>query len=324
MKKIKNQTVLYQTKTGAIELKGDFKKETLWANRMQMAKMFGVNPQAITKHIQNIYKEEELQKSSTSSKMELVQNESGRRVRREIDIYNLDILIAVGYRINSIVGTKFRQWATKTLREHITKGFTVNRSQIKNNYSEFMKVVENLKVLLPPDGVVDQKSVLELINAFSATWLSIDAYDKDKLVTTGTTRRSVNLTTEHLIKTLVDFKVALTKRGEASELFGVERQKNNIEGIVGNVMQSFGGKPMYPTIEEKAAHLLYFMIKNHPFIDGNKRSGAYAFIWFLKKTGIFNLAAMSPAALTALTLLVAESEPKNKERMIKITLQLLR
>lgn len=321
MTKIKNQMVVYQAKTGAIELKGDFKKETLWATQAQIAEVFGVERSVITKHIRNILKDKELAVNSVCAKSAHTAPDSKTY---EVQFYNLDLILAVGYRTNSARAITFRQWATKTLRDHITKGFTINRSQIKNNYSEFMKVVENLKVLLPPDGVVDQKSVLELINAFSATWLSIDAYDKDRLATTGTTKRAVNLTTEHLMKALIDFKVALTKRGEASELFGVERQKNNIQGIVGNVMQSFGGRPMYPTIEEKAAHLLYFMIKNHPFIDGNKRSGAYAFIWFLKKTGIFNLAAMSPAALTALTLLVAESEPKNKERMIKITLQLLR
>ncbi|MFH0857770.1 MAG: RhuM family protein [Candidatus Magasanikbacteria bacterium] len=323
-KNIKNQVVVYQTKTGAIELKGDLKKETLWASRMQMSKMFGVNPQAISKHIQNIYKEKELKKITTSSKLELVQNESGRQVHRKIDIYNLDILIAVGYRINSVVGTKFRQWATKTLREHITRGYTINRSRIKYNYAEFMKAVENIKMLLPPNGGVDQSSVLELISAFSATWLSLDAYDKDNLVTSGSTKRSVQLTAEQLREALSDFKIALMKKGEATDLFGTERQTKNVEGIVGNVMQSFGGKSLYPTVEEKAAHLLYFMVKNHPFIDGNKRSGAYAFIWFLKKTGTLNLSIINPTTLTALTLFVAESDPKNKERMVKLILQLLR
>jgi prophage maintenance system killer protein len=291
---------------------------------MQMAKIFGVNPQAISKHIQNIYREKELQKIRTSSKMELVQNESGRSVTREVDIYNLDILIAVGYRINSVIGTKFRQWATKILHKHITKGYTINRSQIKNNYSEFTQAVENLKSLLPVGSLVDQKSVLELVSAFTATWLSIDAYDKDKLATSGTTKRSVMLTAQELSEALTNFKFEITKRGEAGELFGRERQPNSIDGIVGNIMQSFGGKPLYPTIEEKAAHLLYFVVKNHPFSDGNKRSGAYAFVWFLKKAGILNLSIIAPSTLTVITLLVAESEPKNKEKVIKLVLQLLR
>lgn len=149
MKKEGKQIVFYQASSGAIELRGDFERETVWATRMQMAEIFGVNPQAISKHIQNIYKEKELPAKATSSKMELVQNESGRTVKRNVDIYNLDILIAVGYRINSVVGTKFRQWATKTLREHITKGYTINRKRIAQNYDEFMKAVADIQVFLP-------------------------------------------------------------------------------------------------------------------------------------------------------------------------------
>ena len=251
-----HQIIVYQAKTGAIELRGDATSETIWANRMQMAKIFGVNPQAISKHIQNIYNEKELQRTRTSSKMELVQNESGRQVSREVDVYNLDILIAVGYRINSIIGTKFRQWATKTLREHITKGYTINRSQIKNNYSEFMQAVENLKALLPPDGVIDQKSVLELISAFSATWLSLEAFDKDELVTSGVTKRKITLTAEQLSLTLVDLKNVLIKKGEATELFGTERQSKNVEGIVGNIMQSFGGHTLLFGFSKKPVSLV--------------------------------------------------------------------
>ena len=136
-----NNSVVYQAKSGAIELRGDFKYETLWANRMQMAEVFGVNPQAISKHIHNIYKEKELSRKATSSKMELVQDESGRTVKRQVDIYNLDIIIAVGYRINSVMGTKFRIWATKTLHEHIVKGYTINRMIVAKNYHSFMDAV---------------------------------------------------------------------------------------------------------------------------------------------------------------------------------------
>lgn len=161
--KIKKEVVIYQAKSGAIELRGDFGRETVWANRMQMAEMFGVNPQAISKHIQNIYKENELPRGATSSKMELVQNESGRQVRREVDIYNLDVLIAVGYRINSVVGTKFRQWATKTLRAHIVDGYTINKSRIAKNYDAFLQAVADVKALLPAGAVVDTESILGLI-----------------------------------------------------------------------------------------------------------------------------------------------------------------
>lgn len=319
----KNKIVIYQNSSGAIELRGDVKNETIWANRMQMAKMFGVNPQAISKHINNIYKENELNEKVTSSKMELVQNESGRIVKRQIDIYNLDILIAVGYRISSITGTKFRQWATKTLREHITKGYTINRKQIAKNYESFMKAVSNIEKLLPEHINLDPKAVIELIKEFASTWVSLDSYDRESLQIKGVTKKNVKLTGDELTSAISNLKDELIKKGETTDLFATERQRDSVQGIVGNVMQTFGGKPLYETIEEKAANLLYFMVKNHPFIDGNKRSGAFAFIWFLRKTKAKGFKNINPATLTALTLFIAESHPKNKEQMIALITQLL-
>jgi len=327
MKKIKkqklNNVIVYQNSSGAIELRGDIKNETIWANRMQMAKMFEVNPQAISKHILNIYKENELNKDATSSKMELVQNESGRFVKRQVDVYNLDILIAVGYRISSITGTKFRQWATKTLKDHITKGYTINRNQISKNYDSFIKIVENIQKLIPEETIFDSKSTLDLIKSFAKTWISLDAYDKEILKVNSITKKKINLTSLDLLSSIQELKYELIKKGEATDLFAQERQKENIQGIVGNVMQSFDGKFLYESLEEKAAHLLYFIIKNHPFIDGNKRSGAFAFIWFLKKNKVKGFKNINPSSLTALTLLIAESNPKNKNQMIALITQLL-
>lgn len=327
MKKQKLQTkssvVIYRAKNGAIELRGDFDNETLWANRTQMAQMFGVNPQAISKHIQNIYKEKELQKKPTSSKMELVQNESGRTVKRQVDIYNLEILIAVGYRIHSVVGTKFRQWATKVLKEHITKGFTINRTQIQKNYQEFLKAVESVQSLLPEHVTLDPKTILELIKEFSSTWVSLDAYDKESLSPIGRNKKAIRLDSLELITAIQSLKSELMRKGEATEIFAQEQKNGNIEGIIGNVMQSFAGQDVYKTAEEKAAHLLYFMVKNHPFVDGNKRSGAFAFIWFLRKTKLKTARNISPHVLTALTLLIAESDPKKKDQMTALITQML-
>ena len=323
-KKFENQIVIYQTKSGAIELRGDFGKETIWANRMQMAEMFGVNPQAISKHIHNIYKEKELERKATSSKMELVQNESGRSITRQIDVYNLDILIAVGYRINSVIGTKFRQWATKTLREHITQGYTINRKRISQNYDAFMKAVSDIQTLLPEHVTLDPQKVLDLIKEFASTWVSLDAYDKETLVVVGTTRKAIKLTGEELTNAIHALRAELLKKGETTPIFAQERNKGSVEGIVGNVMQSFGGKPVYASIEEKAAHLLYFMVKNHPFTDGNKRSGAFAFVWFLRKFRVKGNRNINAASLTALTLLIAESDPKKKEQMVALVTQLLK
>ncbi len=315
--------IIYQAKNGAIELRGDFTHETIWANRMQMAEMFGVNPQAISKHIQNIYQEGELVQRATSSKMELVQDESGRVVKRQVDIYNLDILIAVGYRINSVVGTKFRQWATKTLRGYIIDGFAINKGRIAKNYTQFLNMIDDVKKLLPVGTSVNPKDAIELISLFADTWLSLDAYDKERLPKGKLTKKKVDITAIKVSEGLVELRNALLEKGEATEIFGHERSEGSVVGIVGNVMQSFGGNELYPTVEEKAAHLLYFMVKNHPYTDGNKRSGAFAFVWFLKQADTLNVTKLTPSALTALTILVAESDPAHKEKIVKLILNLI-
>lgn len=320
----KRDLVIYQTKTGAIEFRGDFSKETIWATLDQIAKVFGRDKSVISRHLRNIYKEGELDSKATVAKNATVQIEGKRRVERVIEYYNLDAIISIGYRVNSKIATKFRQWATKILRTYVSEGFVVNKNRIAKNYGQFMEAVENIKHLLPAGAPIDHASVLELISTFADTWLSLDAYDKDNLAAKGVTKKSVVFTAEQLSNALLNFKHTLIKKGEATELFGSERKAESISSIVGNVMQSFGGKPMYPTIEEKAAHLLYFMVKNHPFVDGNKRSGAYSFIWFLNRVKALDRSKITPPALTALTLFVAESDPKNKERMIKLILQLLK
>jgi hypothetical protein len=244
-----------------------------------------VGSQAITKHLQNIYKENELPKRATCSKMELVQLEGKRIVRRSVEIYNLDAIISVGYRISSKTGTKFRQWATKTLRSHIVNGYTINRSRVAKNYGKFLEAVESVKKLLAPGSSVKIEDALELIKMFSGTWLSLEAYDKSSLPTAGATKKQVHVTAEELLGALSELKKELLGKKGASSLFGSERDRGSVAGIVGNVFQSFDGKDLYATLEEKAAHLLYFMVKNHPFTDGNKRNGAFAFIWFLGKAG---------------------------------------
>jgi predicted DNA binding protein len=322
--KLQKNMVVYQAPNGSIKLRGDLERETIWATRMQMADIFGVNPQAISKHIQNIYRENELHKKSTSSKMELVRNESGRTVKRQVDVYNLDILIAVGYRISSMVGTKFRQWATKTLREHITKGYTIDHKRIADNYDAFMRSVADIQALLPANTIIEPQQILALIKEFASTWVSLDAYDKDELRSIGATKRAVKLTGQELTAAIAQLRNELLRKGEATEIFAEERSRGSIEGIVGNVMQSFSGKPLYPTAEEKAAHLLYFMVKNHPFTDGNKRSGAFAFVWFLRKARIKGGRNINPTGLTALTLLIAESRPEKKAQMVALVTQLLK
>lgn len=319
----KNSVVIYQAKSGAIELRGDFNKETIWATQAQIARIFGVTPQNITIHLRNIYKQAELLEKATCKESLQVQIEGKRKISRKVREYNLDAVIAVGYRINSVIGTQFRQWATKTLRSHIIDGYTINKSRIKFNYDTFLQSVADIQALLPDDNIIDPKNILELIKEFASTWISLDAYDRESLTVSGATKKSITLTGQQLTDAISDLRTALMQKGEATDIFALEKTKHSVEGIIGNVMQSFGGKPIYPTIEEKAAHLLYFMVKNHPFVDGNKRSGAFAFVWFLRRTNITGAKNINPAALTVLTLLIAESNPKKKDQMIALVTTLL-
>ena len=222
------------------------------------------------------------------------------------------------------MAVEFRKWVTKTLHAYIVDGYTINKKRLIKNYDSFMQAVEEVKKLLPADRTINSESTIELVKLFASTWFSLDAYDKDSFSIKGTTKKQINITADSLKEALFDFKKELISKKEASDLFGVERTKDSIPGIIGSIFQSFNGSELYPTIEQKAAYLLYFIIKNHPFIDGNKRSGAFSFVWFLRKAGILDRARITPEALTALALLIAVSDSKDKDRIIGIVLMLLK
>lgn len=321
-----SKVVIYQARTGAIQLHEDLKRETVWASLQQIADLFDTDKSGISRHLKNIYKTGELDKASTVAKIATVQKEGGRSISRKIEYYDLDAILSVGYRVNSKKATYFRRWATKTLRDHIVKGYTVNRSRIARNYQEFMLAVDSVKELLQAGqtGHKETKDLLELISAFADTWFSLNAYDRSALPKAGFTRRAVNINTAELSASLGLLRSELIEKNEASGLFGNERNRGAMSAIVGNVLQSFDKKDLYRTVEEKAAHLLYFLVKDHPFTDGNKRSGAFSFIWFLNKARLLDTSRLNAGALTALTLLIAESKPTDKDRMIGVILRLLR
>lgn len=312
--------IIYQTKAGAIELREDFRAETIWASLDQITSLFDRDKSVISRHIKNIFKEGELREKSVVAFFATTASD-GKTYK--VAYFNLDVILSVGYRVNSKKATIFRQWATKTLRSHIVDGYTINKKRLAKNYDSFLKVVEQMKTLLPSGGAVDAVSAMELVKMFASTWLSLDAYDKSSLPKSGLTKKQVEFTAEELKHALLKLKHELMAKCEATDLFGSERIGQSVSGIIGNVFQTFGGKDLYPTIEEKSAHLLYFMVKNHPYADGNKRSGAFAFVWFLKKAGILNPARLTAEALTALTLFVAESNPKDKDKTVGLVLLLL-
>lgn len=315
--KTHEQIVIYQSKNQTIQLDVRVNKDTVWLTQNQMTQLFGRERTVITKHINNIFREGELSENSNVQNMHFAHSD------KPVKTYSLDVVISVGYRVKSLEGTRFRQWATEVLKQHILKGYTINAARIQVNYTQFIEAVENIKALWSDDFQIGKDNLFELITLFADTWFSLDAYDKDQLLARGINKKKVLLTAEKLKKALIAFKQKLIERSEASNIFGVERAEGSISGIVGNVMQSFDGKEVYPTVEEKAAHLLYFLIKNHPFIDGNKRSGAYAFVWFLQETKMLDVNHITPAALTALTLLIAESSPKDKDKMIGLICSVL-
>jgi len=317
------EIIIFQADSGAIELKEDLQSETIWGSIDQIANLFGVQKAAISKHLKNIYKDQELEKEATVSKMETVRLEGNREVSRNIEYYNLDAIISVGYRVNSKTATKFRRWATQTLKTHITKGYTINPARIEQNYEEFLKAVEQIKELSVGKANVRTEDVLELVKTFSQTWFSLESYDKEKFPKKGNTRKDVEIQASELYEAVAEFKNELQRKKEATDLFAQEKKAKTLEGILGNVFQSVFGEDAYPSLEEKAAHLLYFIIKNHPFNDGNKRTGAFAFVWFLQRTEIDFQRKISPETLTALALLIAESDPKEKDKMIGLVLLIL-
>lgn len=312
-----NKIVVYQAKNGAIAFRGDFSKETIWATQAQIVDLFSVDQSVVSRHIRNIFKDGEIEKKSNMQKMHNANSD------KPVILYSLDIILAVGYRTNSKRAIEFRQWATKTLHAHIVDGYTINRSRIAKNYDSFMRAVAEVKNLLPAGTAIGDENILELISFFADTWFSLNAYDRENFALGHVTKKKIILAAETFMHGVSELKSELITRGEASELFAAERHERAVEGIIGNIMQSFGGKELYPSIEEKAAHLLYFIVKNHPFVDGNKRTGAYAFVWFLNRANILNKERITPNALTALTLLVAESDPKDKERTVGLIKMIL-
>ncbi len=319
-----NELVIYQTDEGAIQLRADVRENTLWATQRQLSEVFTVDVRTINEHIKNIFSEGELEESPTLRKFRIVQKEGSREVERKVAHYNLNMILSVGYRVNSKTATKFRQWATQTLNQHITQGYTINQHLLDEKRISAEQIINNIQQLSRGNSQIQVDDVLELVKSFTHTWFSLQSYDEGGLPEKGLTEKNLDIQTGALYQAIGQLKTALKGKGEATDLFAQEKTKDTLGGIVGSVMQSVFGEDAYPSIEEKAAHLLYFVIKSHPFNDGNKRSGAFSFIWFLQQAKFPLQNYLNPNTLTALTLLIAESDPKQKQQMIGLVLQLLR
>ncbi len=327
-KKNNKKIIIYQAKNGAIAFRGDFDDENIiWANLNQIAELFGRDKSVISRHLKKIFGSSELNEKVTVAKIATVQKEGEREVLRKIDYYNLDVILSVGYRVDSKVAVEFRKWATKTLKQHITKGYTLNKKILQKKHEEFLRAVKDIKLLASKNQKVSKDDILELIQTFSSTWFNLESYDKQNFPAKGKSKKKIKINFEKFAQELYEevalFKKELIAKKEATDFFAQEKKNGSLKGILGNVFQSVFGKEVYQTVEEKAGHLLYFIIKNHPFNDGNKRTGAFAFIWFLRKMNFDFEDKITPETLTTLALLIAESNPKDKEKMIGLVLLLL-
>lgn len=321
----KGEIIIYKDKKAEIEVR--LENETVWLTQAQMAVLFGTQRPAIVKHVNNIYKTAELKANSTCSKMEQVAADG--KIRK-INLYNLDVIISVGYRVNSSNATQFRIWATRVLREHIVQGFTVNQKRLQETgLQDFEKALALVRETIAKKELTgdEARGLLRVITDYANTWLLLQKYDEGKLVVEGVRKKTAyTITYADAMTAIAELKKDLIAKKEAGDLFGVER--DHLAGIIGNINQSFGGHALYPSVEEKAAHLLYFIIKDHPFGDGNKRIGSLLFIIFLARNNhLFTKRGerkINDNALVALALLVAESKPNQKDTMTKLVINLLK
>jgi len=322
------QILIYKTPNGVTSIDVRIKNETVWLNQNQMAELFDHTKQNISLHINNIFKEGELDKFSTVKEYLTVQKEGSRTISRKLKYYNLDIIISVGYRIKSLKGTQFRQWANKILKEYLIKGFSVNEKLLRERTQQLQELKN--AVLLQEKVVVENHlnsdqsiGLIKIIAQYSKALDLLDRYDYQLLSVPEFGSQELYQISYFEARKAIDKLALQTFR---SKLFGIEKD-DSFKGSLENIYQTFDGKDLYKTLEEKAAHLLYFVVKNHSFTDGNKRIAAYLFVWFLDKNhnliNKFGAKIITDHTLVALTLLIAESNPLDKEMMIKITVNLL-
>ena len=315
---------------GSVVIDARVAHETLWLNRKQIAALFNVNVPAISKHIKNIYSSGELSNKTTVSKMETVQKEGKREVRREQEFFNLDMIIAVGYRVNSKRATRFRIWATSVLKQYIIDGYVINQKQLRQQkIKELEQTIHLIKQGLQNNALSldEAKGFVGIISDYAKSWALLQGYDEQSLQDVLWSREEkFILDYDESKAAIAELKKVLIAKGEATELFGQEKA-GEFKGNLLNIYQSFGGEDLLPSVEAKAANLLYYIIKGHPFNDGNKRIGAYLFILFLHKNGILHKPDGTPKindnALASVALLVAQSDPKQKEILIKLVMNML-
>ncbi len=322
------QIEIYEAADGQTRIDVRLDGETVWLNRQQLSELFGRDVKTIGKHINNVFREGELAREATVAKFAIVQTEGERAVERQVEHYNLDVIISVGYRVKSFQGTRFRIWATQRLKEMLVQGYALEQSRFDRNATELQQAIALIrKAAKSPELSSDAgRGLVDIVSRYTQTFLWLQRYDEGLLDDPKGQAGGDLLPPEKAMQALGDLRKQLLERGEATDLFARPRD-DGLTGIFGNLDQTVFGEPAYPTIESKAAHLLYFVVKNHPFSDGNKRSGAFLFVDFLHRNGRLldanDVPVINNTGLAALTLLVAESDPKQKEVMIRLIMNML-
>ncbi len=323
-----NKIIIYNTPDGETTVSVNLDGDTVWLSQQQMAVLFDKDRTVITRHINNIYKTKELEKSSTCAFFAQVRNEGGRAVERKIPLYNLDMIISVGYRVNSKRGTQFRIWANKVLKEYLVKGYVISNNITEQKYRELQQLVAVMARTVKRIGDTAGKdhqtdSLVSMVADYAYALDTLDRYDYQQLEVGGTTTEErFHATYDNAMK-MID---SLRRKFGGGTLFGNEKD-GSFRSSIGQIYQTFGGTELYPSIEEKAAMLLYLVTKNHSFSDGNKRIAATLFLWFLERNGILYRPdggkRIADNALVALTLMIAESRTEEKDTIVKVVVNLI-
>lgn len=322
-----NQIEIYKSLDDKIELSVNLDHETVWLSRQQLAILFDRDIKTIGKHVNNIFKEQELESDSTVANFAIVQIEGEREIKRQIEHYNLDVIISVGYRVKSKQGTQFRQWATQRLKDYLVKGYAINEKRLKEAESKFQELkhaVSLLETIVKTKIITgdEAQGLLKVLGDYAFALDILDQYDHQTLKIDQTDNKEVfKISYAEAKKAIQGLK---TKFG-GSQLFGNEKD-DSFKGSLETIYQTFDGIELYSSVEEKAAHLLYFVTKNHSFSDGNKRIAAFLFVWFLDRNALLyheDSKVIDDNALVALTLMIAESKSDDKDMMVKVVINLI-
>ena len=324
--------VIYQSADGSIATEVKLEGETVWLSQKQMAELFDKDVRTINEHIINAFEEGELAREATIRNFRIVRQEGRRQVEREIEHYNLDVIISVGYRVKSKQGTQFRIWANRILKDYLVQGYALNTQRLQAQQEHVKQLERTLTLfqqnLIEQASLPEARGLVSVIAGYARTFVLLNQFDSERLpLGDFTTAIRYEIQPAEAVAGIAALKADLMAKSEASELFGNQKD-DSFAGILGNIVQSFGGEFLYPSIEEQAAHLLYFVIKNHPFSDGNKRIGAFLFIWFLQRNQHHlktdGELKINDNALAAIALLVAQSDPGQKQLMIHLIMNLIR